>query len=485
MTFQTTDDETIEPVDPRNQINPKPPFRTPEHASPIGAGVIWLIGLLLAAVVGTLLFGAGFLVGAGGRPTGASTAGCTAPSEAFAAFCEAYERVKAEYVDPLEDEALADGALRGLFEYGVADPYSAYMPPDVYNAARQDLSGRFEGIGAEMEVRNLENPEEACTELSETCALTVVSPIADSPAEAAGLEPGDIVRSVDGEDVAGSTMQEQVNRVRGPAGTNVTLGIERDGERFELTITRAEIVLREVETRVLDGGIGYISLKGFSDKSGDEFRAGLEELLAQDVDRIVFDLRNNPGGYIDAAQDVASQFLSEGIIFTQESHGEEVREWYAEPGGLATDPEIDVVVLTNEGSASASEIVAVALQERERATVIGQPTFGKNTVQVWAPLENEGGVRITISRWFGPNHASVAARGADNSIVGVQPDILVEIPEDAPEGVDLILERAVSFLESQAASGESSYVAPVPGAATADLLELVAYSPEAATRLAA
>lgn len=483
MTFQTNDDAIIETADGPQGAG----GRRRQGSSFAGnAGVIWLIGLLLAAVAGTLLFIAGFLFGAGGRPA-AGVAGCTAPSEAFAAFCEAYERVQAEYVDPLDEEKLADGALRGLFEYGIADPYSAYMPPEVYNQARQDLSGRFEGIGAEMEVRNLDDPETACTELSETCALTVVAPIADSPAEAAGLQAGDIVRSVDGEDVAGSTMQEQVNRVRGPAGTDVTLGIERDEEMLELTITRAEIVLREVQTRVLEGNIGYISLSGFSDKSGDEFRAGLEELLSQGVERIVFDLRNNPGGYIDAAQDVTSQFVDSGVIFTQESHGEEVREWHAEPGGVATDPDIEIAVLTNEGSASASEIVAVALQERDRATIIGQPSFGKDTVQVWAPLENEGGVRITISRWFGPNHVSVAPRGPENSIKGVQPDIVVEIPEDAPPDVDLILERAVSFLETQSASGESSYVDAAPGAAAAGgaLDRLAAYSPEALSRLAA
>ncbi len=450
--------------------------------------MLWLVGLLLAAVIGALLFSTGVLVGAGGRPATATTGGgCTAPSEAFVAFCEAYARLKSDYVDPLDDEALAEGALRGLFEYGVADPYSAYMPPDVYNQARQDLSGRFEGIGAEMEVRNLDNREEPCTELSETCALTVVAPLADSPAEAAGLRPGDIVRSVDGVDVSGSTLQEQVGRVRGPAGTDVTLGIERGEEQFEVTITRAEIVLREVETRMLQGDIGYIKLKGFSDKSGDEFRAGLEELISAGAQRIILDLRNNPGGYIDAAQDVASQFVSSGIIFTQESHGEETREWHAEPDGVATDPEIEVVVLTNEGTASASEIVAIALQERERATVIGQPTFGKDTVQVWAPLQNDGGVRITISRWFGPNRSTVAPRGPDNSIVGLQPDILVEIAEDAPAEPDLILERAISFLQTQAAEAEGSSVVPFPAPVAADPLGelVVAWSPEAVAQAVA
>lgn len=471
------DPDDLSPIDPYTP----PPRPARKRRAGSWNAVAWLVGLLLAGVLGTLLFTAGFLVALGSAP-GGGTSTCAAPSEAFQPFCEAYERLKSDYVDPLDDDQLVEGALRGLFEYGVGDPYSAYMPPEAFSQARQDLSGRFEGIGAEMAVENLEDPDGECPQLSETCVLIVVAPLADSPAEAAGLRAGDIVRTVDGEEVAGTTMQDQVSRVRGPAGTEVTLGIERDGERFELTITRAEIVIREVETRLLEGGIGYISLKGFSDKSGGEFRDGLEELLAQDVEQIVFDVRNNPGGYITAAQDIVSEFVSEGVIFTQESHGDETREWNAKPGGLATDPSLEVVVLTNEGSASASEIVAVALQELGRATVIGQPTFGKNTVQIWAPLENNGGVRITISRWFGPNHVTVAPDG-------VQPDVLVEIPEDTPPDRDLILERAVSFLQSTAADDDESSVAPSTDARAAlrapASLPLAAYSLEADTRVAA
>ena len=437
--------------------------------------VAWLIGLVLAAVLGTLLFVAGYLV-ASGQPV----ASCAAPSTAFTAFCEAYERLKSDYVDPLDDTELSDGALRGLFEYGVADPHSSYMPPEAFDQARQELSGRFEGIGAEMEVRNLEDADGDCAQLSEVCALVVVTPISDSPAEEAGLLPGDIVRAVDGEEVAGSTMQEQIGRVRGPAGTDVTLRIERDGEEFDLTITRAEIVIREVETRVLESGVGYIALRGFSDKSAEEFRDGLQELLDQDVEQIVFDLRNNPGGYITAAQEIASQFVDSGLIFSQESHGEETQEWHAEPGGLATDPSLDVVVLTNGGSASAAEIVAVALQERGRATVIGEPTFGKDSVQIWAPLQNNGGVRITISRWFGPNHVSVGPRGQDGEIRGLQPDVVVEIPEGTPPERDLILERAVAYLRGETAGEETSLrAAPEGGEEDDATYEVVGYAPEA------
>ena len=442
--------------------------------------VTWIIGLLLAAVLGTLLFVGGYLF-AGSRAT--STPGCTAPSEAFESFCEAYERLKSEYVDPLDDAKLAEGALKGLFDYGVGDPYSGYMPPDDYQNALGSLSGRFEGIGAEMGVKNLEDGTSECPgpTLTDTCVLVVVAPLAESPAEKAGLRPGDIVRAVDGVAVASTTMADQVSRVRGPAGTDVTLEIERGGKRLEITITRAEIVIPEVESRMLEDGVGYIALKGFSDKSTGEFRDALAALLDDGARQIVFDLRSNPGGYIEAAQQIASEFIADGVIFTQESDGEEPKVWTAEPGGLATDPSIEVVVLTNSGSASASEIVAGALRDRGRATIIGETTFGKNTVQVWAPLPNQGGMRITISRWFTPNHDSVEG--------GLRPDIAVKVPDDATldEELSAMLERARAFLaqaDDDETSARPSRAAGVAGAVAqsgADLagFPMAAYAPEA------
>ena len=459
------------------------PFAAVEPKRVGTPAVAWIIGLLLAAVLGTLLFVAGYLF-ASSRAV--ATAGCAAPSEAFQPFCEAYERLKTEYVDPLDDTKLAEGALRGMFEYGVGDPYSAYMPPEVYQEALGGLSGRFEGIGAEMGAEDPATGKPCDTQtLSETCALVVVAPLAGTPAEKAGLRPGDIVLTVDGESVNDTSMEEQVHRVRGPAGTDVTLGIQRGDERFEVTITRAEIVIPEVEARLLDPGVGYIALKGFSDKSSGEFRDSLATLLEDGARQIIFDLRNNPGGYIEAAQEIASQFIADGVIFTQESNGEEPKVWTATPGGVATDPSIEVVVLTNGGSASASEIVAGALKDRGRATIIGEPTFGKDTVQVWAPLANQGGMRITISRWFTPNHTSVEG--------GLKPDIAVDIPDDATaeDELNVLLERARAHLDGRAADETSArgdrqaaqrpHVTfmpdGVPQAAWA--LGLAAYSPEA------
>ena len=402
----------------------------------------WIISLALAAVVGALLFAGGYLAAGGGAGAGS---GCEAPDEAFAAFCEAYDQLQREYVDELDPEDLAEGAIEGMFQYGVKDPYSGYMPPEQYEQALGNLSGTFSGIGAEMGIRNTEDPADlaACTEFGPTCRFVVMSPLADSPAEAAGLLAGDVVLAVDGESVDGSTMEDQISRIRGEAGTDVTLTVERDGaEPFDLTITRAEIQLQEVETRLIDGHIGYIALNGFSAPAADQFRDGLSELLDQGADQIVFDLRDNPGGYIDAAQQIASQFVDQGLIFTQESAGDDVREWTSTGDGVATDPDLPVVVLINGGSASASEIVAAALQESGRATVVGEPSFGKNTVQVWSRLENDGGVRITISRWFTPDHNSVAPDG-------IKPDIDAARTAETPPEEDPVLDAALAYLADQ------------------------------------
>jgi carboxyl-terminal processing protease len=425
---------------PANRALPTQAPDAPGSRAPRGGTIAWIVSLALAAVVGALLFIGGYVAGGSG-----SASGCAAPNESFTAFCEAYDRLQAEFVDELDSAKLAEGAIRGMFQYGVEDPYSGYMPPEQYEQALGDLSGSFSGIGAEMGVRNTEDPADfaSCTEFNATCRLVVVAPLADSPAEAAGLQAGDLVAAIDGESVDGFTMNDMITRIRGESGTDVTLTIERESEApFDLTITRAEITLQEVETRMIDGHVGYIALNGFSAPAADQFAVGLQELLDDGADQIVFDLRDNPGGYIDAAQKIASQFIGDGIIFTQESAGNEVKEYPSTGEGIATDPDFPVVVLVNGGSASASEIVAAALQETGRATVVGEPTFGKNTVQVWGRLGNGGGVRITISRWFTPEHNSVAPDG-------IQPDIDAARTAETPPEEDPVLDAALAYLAEQ------------------------------------
>ena len=317
-----------------------------------------------------------------------------------------------------------------MFEHGVQDPFSGYMSPDDYQRALGDLSGQFSGIGAEMGVRNLDNPDdlEACTSFSETCALVVVAPLEDSPAEKAGIKAGDIVTAIDGESVNGLALEDAVKQVRGEAGTQVTLSLLRDDRPLEMTITRANITTREVTSRMLDDHIAlHRSAWILESELVPSSTRPSRSCSTTAPTSFVFDLRDNPGGYIDAANKIASEFIKSGLVFTQESAADGVKRWEATGDGLATDPKIPVVVLVNNGSASASEIVSAALKERGRATIIGQHTYGKNTVQLWDPLDNGGGVRITISRWFTPDHHSVAPDG-------VQPDIVVNVPDGTSAG---------------------------------------------------
>jgi len=440
----------------------------PAPAPARGSTVTWIVALSLAAVLGAILFAGGYLVAGGNR----QSATCAAPTAAFAAFCEAYDELKSNYVDKLDDTKLAEGAIRGMFQDGVQDPFSGYMSPQEYQQALGSLSGKFSGIGAEMAVKNLKEPANlsACATLSENCVLVVVSPISGSPADKAGLQPGDVVVAVNGKSVNGSTIQDEITNVRGPSGSQVKLTIKRGTSTFDLTITREEITTQEVESKMLDGHVGYIALHGFSSSAPDQFHSALKALLDKGATQIVFDLRGNPGGYIESAQKIASEFVSSGTLFTQESTGGEIKTWTAQGGGLATNPKIPVVVLINNGSASASEIVSAALKERHRATLIGEHTFGKNTVQIWAPLQDgaAGGVRITISRWFPPDHDSVHPNG-------VIPDVAVTIPAGTAPEKDLILDQALAFLAKQTGSQASPLSSGSPTAALTPAADSVSW----------
>lgn len=464
MTESTPPTPASEPVQ-AEPTAPTPPSTSAPLAATSGrtSPLVWVVALALAAMVGALLFVGGYLA-AGATGAGSS---CAAPSEAFVPFCEAYSKLKDRFVDNLDDTKLADGAIRGMFEYGVDDPFSGYMSPEDYKRALGDLSGEFSGIGAEMGVKNLDDPAnlDACQTFTDSCVLVVVAPIKGAPAEKAGLQPGDIVLAVDGSSVHGRTLSEVVETVRGEAGTDVTLTIRRGDETFDETITRAKIQSSEVDSKMLDGNVGYVALHGFSSASPDQFHSALADLKDQGATSYIFDLRNNPGGYIDAARKIASEFIKDGLVFSQQSSGNDVKRWEATGDGLLTDPEIPVVVLVNGGSASASEIVSAALKERGRATIVGQPTYGKNTVQLWEDLDNGGGVRITISRWFTPDHNSVAPDG-------VQPDVTVEVPDGTPPERDLYVEKALEIL-TQTSVGANDSASPAPAASDAGTSSLI------------
>jgi len=432
--------------------------------TPLGAGLALLAVLLL---FGTLTFVAGIVVGAGSDPVGqadgspeptvavpteAATPGptpiletisCAEPSEAFAVLCEAYAQIRSDYVDEISDEQLVDGAIRGMVEYGLEDPYSGYLPPSQYGQALDDLSGEFSGIGAEVGMENLSDPEDlaSCTVVTDNCAMVIVAPLEGSPAEAAGLRPGDQILAIDGESTAGESISSLVFVVRGEAGTDVTLTIRRGDEELDITVTRAVIDLREVRSEMLEDGIGYIKLASFTSRATELFAEALSGLIDQGATSIVFDLRGNPGGFINAAQGIASQFIPAGeLLFTVESDGE-VQEWRADSGVLQSG-DVPVVLIINGGSASASEIVAGALKEHGRATLIGEPTFGKNTVQIWNDLPNGGGLRLTTDRWFTPQHNSSAPDG-------IIPDEVVAAAEDPASEDDPQLDRAVEILTGE------------------------------------
>ncbi len=427
--------------------------------SPVASAVALVSVLLL---FGALTFVAGFAVGgasevgggvpspSGATPTPVETAGptpiletvsCAEPTEAFAVLCETYAQIKGDYVDEVSDEDLVDGAVRGMIEFGLQDPYSGYLPPDQYGSALDDLSGEFSGIGAEVGIENTVDPEDlaSCTVVSETCAMVVVSPLAGSPAEGAGLRAGDRILEIDGTSTLGESVSSLVFEVRGEAGTDVTLTVERGSSELDITITRAVIDLREVDSELLDGGIGYIRLTTFTDRATGVFREELGALLERGASSIVLDLRGNPGGFITTARGIASQFVPAGeLLFTVESDGN-VQRWESESGGLAQSDAIPVVVLVDRGSASASEIVAGALQDTGRATILGERTFGKNTVQIWNDLPNGGGLRITTDRWFTPDHNSAAPDG-------ITPDVVVSSPADPTGDADPQLDRALEIL---------------------------------------
>jgi len=253
-----------------------------------------------------------------------------------------------------------------------------------------------------------------------------------SPAEAAGLKANDIVVAVNGEDQTGIPGELVLQKILGPAGEPVTLTIRRGEETLEFTIVRAKINVPVVDYQMLDNGIAYVDLTTFSDQATAQLRAALDDLMAQNPKGLILDLRNNGGGYLSTAIEVASEFIPEGVVM-YEQYGDGTKQVYtAQPGGRAT--EIPLVVLVNEGTASASEIVAGAIQDHGRGKLVGTQTYGKGSVQNWIPLKTEdGGVRITIARWLSPNERQI-------NDVGLTPEVVVEGPEtyvQVPAGSDV------------------------------------------------
>lgn len=345
----------------------------------------------------------------------------------FVPFWEAWNIVHENYVDqPVDDLTLMRGAIRGMMD-AVGDKQTYYMDPIVYESATSELSGEYEGIGAFVD--------------TEGEYLTIISPIEGSPAEAAGLKPGDQIIAIDGVDMTGSTAEQARQKVLGPAGTQVTLTVAREDEAepLEFIIIRAKITIDSVTGKMLENNIAYVDINSFGDKTTAELDAVLDELLPQNPGGIIIDLRNNPGGYLHTSVEVASEFIDEGVIL-YEQFGDGRREVYDALGnGRAT--ELPIVVLVNEGSASASEILAGALQDHERAPLIGIQSYGKGSVQQWIPLSaDQGAARVTIARWLTPDERLIDG-------IGLTPEYLIELTEeDIASELDPQLDKAVEIL---------------------------------------
>lgn len=385
--------------------------------------------IALSAVIALLaaLFVAGYTFGASERRP-ASAQGSDQPEDTetlFEPFWETWTLLHENYVDPLDDEALMEGALRGMLGT-LGDEHTDYMDPETFARVNESMSGAYEGIGATVR-------------LDETIGgLELVSIMPGSPAEQAGLRPGDTIVEVDGDDVTGMGQNEIIALVRGPAGTVVQLGIRRAGaaDVLHFDVTRDRIKVASVTSEVLDGNIGYLRLNQFEFSTGQTMRDAIEEMGGDSLNGLILDVRANPGGYLTTAIDVASAFIDEGPIVIERGPD---REYTHQALGNAIATEVPMVVLVDEGSASASELIAGALQDRGRAVVVGMPTFGKGSVQVWRELSNGGGVRITISRWYTPNGRSV-------SDVGIEPDLEVAFDPIGGRGEDNQLQAAIDLL---------------------------------------
>lgn len=421
--------------------------------------------VILGMIVGfTLLAGAfsgGFLVGhflpfRGDESTTVDAPSPTAeqqgatPAELqtlFQPFWETWNLVHQQYVDqPVDDVALMRGAIAGMLQ-ALGDQHTSYMSPEEFKQANESLSGEYEGIGAYVDTT--------------TEYLTIISPIPGSPAEAAGLRSGDMIIAIDGKDMTGVDAELVRQQVLGPANSVVILTIRRGNEPpFDVKITRAKITIKSAEGKMLENDIAYVKITTFGDKTTPELLTTLETLMAQNPKGLILDLRNNGGGYLQTAVEVASQFLPKDDVVLIEQYGTGEKDTYTSLGnGLAVD--IPMVVLINEGSASASEIVAGALQDLGRAKLIGVVSYGKGSVQTWNVLSNnQGAVRVTVAKWLTPSGRTIHN-------VGLTPDIYVSMTEedynnDRDPQLDAAVETMLAILTAAPLPTSMPTVTPMP-----------------------
>ncbi|MEK7098059.1 MAG: S41 family peptidase [Patescibacteria group bacterium] len=348
----------------------------------------------------------------------------------FALFWEVWDTLKKEYVDKdkLNEKEMFYGAIKGMVA-AAGDPYTIFMDPKIAQEFANDLAGTFEGIGAEIGMRK--------------DVLTIVAPLADSPAEKAGLKAGDKILAIDGENTAGITVEEAVSKIRGRRDTNVILTLFREGmdKPTDFTITRKQIIVKSIKTEKRDDDIYVIKINSFNDDTYDLFTRAVAEVIKDRPKGVILDLRNNPGGYLDTAVEIASSWIEDGVVVTEKFGDDKKNEFMAQGKALLKD--YKTVVLVNQGSASASEILAGALKDYGKAVIIGEKTFGKGSVQTLADLEDGSVIKITIAKWLTP---------AGNNIneQGIEPDVTVELSLDDYNGnKDPQMDKAVETLKNK------------------------------------
>ena len=338
-------------------------------------------------------------------------------------FGEVFDRVRTDYVEPVSDDKLIESALNGMLTS--LDPHSSYMNEKSFADMRIQTKGEFGGLGIEVTMEN--------------GLVKVVSPIDDTPAAKAGIKPNDLIAEIDGTAVMGMTLSDAVDKMRGPVGTNVKITVVREGAKAPLpfTLKRDLIKIQSVRSRS-EGDVAYLRITSFSENTGDAMKAAFEKekknIGAAKLRGVVLDLRNNPGGLLDQAIAVSDAFLDHGeIVSTRARKPEDSHRYSATGGDIAVG--LPIVVLINEGSASASEIVAGALKDQKRAVILGTKSFGKGSVQTVIPIEGHGAIRLTTARYYTPSGISIQAKG-------ITPDIVVEQAKLQP------LKAAMSFSEA-------------------------------------
>tara|TARA_Y100000590_G_scaffold178006_1_gene203201 strand:- start:912 stop:2063 length:1152 start_codon:yes stop_codon:yes gene_type:complete len=320
-------------------------------------------------------------------------------------FSEVLEKIRKEYVEEIDQAEAMDSAIHGLLQS--LDPYSAYMDPETFEESQTETSGEFGGLGIEVSM--------------EAGVVKVIAPIDGTPASRAGVKAGDYIVKINGEQVRGKSLMEAVNLMRGPVGTSIEITVRRKSSRKAkiFKITREIIEIQSVVTELVDNKVGYLRLRAFNENSSNQLKKGISEIEKnKKLVGYILDLRNNPGGLLSQAVKISDFFLDDGeIVSTKGRKNRENRKFFAKKGDKIEGKPL--IVLINNGSASASEIVAGALQDQKRAVLLGETTFGKGSVQSIIPLNNRGAIRLTVSKYYLPSGKSI-------SEVGVVPDIKVE-----------------------------------------------------------